>query len=292
MGNTRLTRFLLQQISRKTWHAVTKRTRTGALDGRLYSSNSMKEVLKPEFPEESSSAVCIYKVPDIMRRVQRKAYEPNVISIGPYHHGVARLQDMEKLKLKFVRRLFDPNGENGVKLDVVKNALGKLEEEAQICYSEEIKLKSDKFVEMMLIDGCFIVELLREVWQHKSGHQLPFIQRWMLPTFRRDLIMLENKLPFFVLSELFQITSKSTPPPPCLQKLALHFFNPLLQRDLDTTTPLKSIAAEGIEARHFLDLFRSSILPRMPAREKQPIMIRSITELKEADVKIQKVKYS
>jgi hypothetical protein len=188
MGNTRLTRFLLQQISRKTWHPVAKRTRTGALHGRLYSSNSMKEVLKPEFPEESSSTVCIYKVPEIMRRVQRKAYEPNVISIGPYHHEVARLQDMEKLKLKFVSRLFDPNG---VKLDVVKNTLGKLEEEARICYSEEIKLKSDKFVKMMLIDGCFIVELLREVWQHKSGQQIPFIQRWTLPTFRRDLIMKE-----------------------------------------------------------------------------------------------------
>ncbi|GLT54628.1 hypothetical protein SLA2020_278110 [Shorea laevis] len=139
---------------------------------------------------------------------------------------------MERLKQKFVHRLFD---QNGVKLDLVKNALEKLEEEARICYSEEIPLKSDKFVEMMLIDGCFIVELLREVWQHKSGHQIPFIQRWMLPTFRRDLIMLENQLPFFVLSELFQMTSSRTPI--SLQKLALHFFNPLLQRDLDTTPP-------------------------------------------------------
>ncbi|XP_059437591.1 UPF0481 protein At3g47200-like [Corylus avellana] len=295
MGNTRLTRLLLQQISRKTWHAVAKSTRTGALHGRLYSSNSMKGVLKPEFPEESSSAVCIYKVPDIMRLVQRKAYDPNVISIGPYHHGVARLQDMEKLKLNFFHRLFDPIGENGVKLDFVKNALGKLEKEARICYSEEkeIRLGKDEFVEMMLVDGCFVVELLREVWQHKSGRQIPFIQRWMLPNFRRDLIMLENQLPFFVLSELLQITSKSTTPPlPCLQKLALHFFNPLLQRDLDTTTPLKSIAAEGMEPRHFLDLFRSTILPVTLVRRKQPNMIRSTTELKEAGVKIQRAKHS
>jgi hypothetical protein len=69
----------------------------------------------------------------------------------------------------------------------------------------------------------------------------------MLPTFRLDLIMFENQLPFFVLSELFQMTSNNTPldPPPSLQKLALHLFNPLLQRDLDTI-PVKIIATEGI----------------------------------------------
>jgi hypothetical protein len=33
---------------------------------------------------------------------------------------------MEKLKLIFVCCLFDPSRENGVKLDLVKNALGKL----------------------------------------------------------------------------------------------------------------------------------------------------------------------
>jgi hypothetical protein len=284
MEKSRLTRLLLQELSRKQSPGIARRTapadtRTGALHGRPYSSNWQATSL------EDSSSVCIYKVPDIMRRVERKAYEPNVISIGPYHHGVERLQAMEKLKLKFVRRLFD---RNGVKLDVVKNALGKLEEEARICYSEKIQLESDRFVEMMLIDSCFIVELLREVWQHKSENQIPFIQRWMLPTFRRDLIMLENQLPFFVLSEVFQTTSRSAP---SLQRLALHFFNPLLQRDFDTT-PAKVVASEGIEARHFLDLFRSTILPVMPARRRQPNMIRSTTELKEVGIKIQRAKHS
>jgi hypothetical protein len=291
MWNSRLTRLFFQQITRKQFHSSAD-TRTGAFHGRPFSSNSLKEALKPEITEEITSSVCIYKVPDIMRRVQRKAYEPNVISIGPYHHGVERLAAMENIKLKFVRRLFD---QNGLELDLVKNTLRKMEKEARICYSEEkeIRLEKDQFVEMMLIDGCFVVELLREVWRHESEHQIPFIQRWMLPTFRRDLIMLENQLPFFILSELFQITSKSTPPqPPCLQKLALHFFNPLLQRDFDTTPPKIVPTDQGIGARHFLDLFRSTILPVTPARRKQTNMIRSTTELKESGVKIQRAKHS
>jgi hypothetical protein len=46
------------------------------------------------------------------------------------------------------------------------------------------------------------------------------------------------------------MTSNNTPvePPPSLQKLALHFFNPLLQRDSDTT-PAKIIATKGIFCR-------------------------------------------
>jgi hypothetical protein len=62
--------------------------------------------------------------------------------------------------------------------------------------------------------------------------------------------MLGNQLSFFVLSELFQMTNSSTPIDlqPSLQKLALHFFNPLLQRD-SYTTPAKIIATEGIFCR-------------------------------------------
>ncbi|KAB1222080.1 hypothetical protein CJ030_MR2G028801 [Morella rubra] len=85
------------------------------------------------------------------------------------------------------------------------------------------------------------------------------------------------------------MTSSSAPaePQPSFQNLALHFFNPLLQRDPGTPP------TEGdSEARHVLDLFRSSILPVEAARRKQPIMIRSITELKEAGIKVQKAKYS
>ncbi|KAG2688031.1 hypothetical protein I3760_09G075000 [Carya illinoinensis] len=302
--NSKLTRLLLQEISRRKCHDFLQRTANysrdpspGAFHRRPYSKSRaslLEDVFEADVPEEGSS-VCIYKIPANMRWVERKAYEPNVVSIGPYHYGVERLQDMEELKQKFVRRLFDRSRENEVvEFELVKDAMGKLEEEARICYGEEIKLGSEEFVETMVIDGCFVVELLREAWQHQlRGHPIPFIKRWMLPALRRDLIMLENQLPFFVLNKLFEMTS-STPAelPPSLQQLALHFFNPLLQRGLEAPPPKSSTATEVVfEARHLLDLFRSSTLPIELARGKQPNMIRSITELKQAGVKVQRAKH-
>ncbi|KAB2092007.1 hypothetical protein ES319_A03G234100v1 [Gossypium barbadense] len=108
-----------------------------------------------------------------------------------------------------------------------------------------------RFVRMMPVNGCFIVELLREL---KHNFQCdPFVKRWMLPILRWDLIMLENQLPLFVLQKLFELTKGSEETSTCLEQLALCFFNPLLQSQRD----VRAGNAQGIQnTLHFLDLFR------------------------------------
>ncbi|XP_075635951.1 UPF0481 protein At3g47200-like [Castanea sativa] len=317
MGSGNLTRLLLQKIlcSRRKLHSVAIRIahaddmRPGAPHA-IHTLNwcaSVKEKLKnDEIPGESNS-VCIYKVPPNMRLVEKKAYEPSIVSIGPYHHGVPRLQAMEKLKWRYFHRLFNPKQQHGVELEPVMEAMEKLEEKAHSCYSDEVKLSKGQFAKMMLIDGCFIIELFKELNQKQNftqqkldiDEERSLIKRWMLPTLRRDLIMLENQLPLFVLCELFQLitnSSSSTKETPSLQELALRFFNPLLQRNHSGTQEnqgnqpnLDESTAKGFEGKHLLDLFRSSILPNLPekdARGKQTHTMRSISELKEVGVKI------
>ncbi|GKV24674.1 hypothetical protein SLEP1_g34258 [Rubroshorea leprosula] len=171
---------------------------------------------------------------------------------------------MEQLKWKFFHRLFDSSRPR-IKLDPVINAMEELEEEARGCYWGKIQLSSENFVKMMLIDGCFIVELFKELEQHNFIYA-PSIQRWMLPTLRRDLIMLENQLPLFVLQKLFELTSSPEESSTSLQDLTHQFFNPLLQRD--SNSALQCINKEAKGKRHFLDLFRSSILPRCSDTEE------------------------
>lgn len=77
----------------------------------------MKRDLETWKAEELDDCVCIYRVPPNMRQVEPKAYRPNNISIGPYHYGDPRLQNMEMIKRKFFRRLFDANDVNGTKLN-------------------------------------------------------------------------------------------------------------------------------------------------------------------------------
>ncbi|KAG8497699.1 hypothetical protein CXB51_007315 [Gossypium anomalum] len=219
---------------------------------------------------------CIYRVPVNMRAVQPNAYAPTIISIGPYHLGQERLQAMEELKWEFFHRLFRPNQPNGVELDPAMKAMEDLEQDARRCFWDNAEQHSKhRFVRMMPVNGCFIVELLREL---KHNFQCaPFVKRWMLPTLRWDLIMLENQLPLFVSQKLFELTKGSEESSTCLEQLALCFFNPLLQSQRD----VRAVNAQGIQnTLHFLDLFRKT--------EEGIDMVWSMTEVMEAGVVIEK----
>ncbi|XVE53421.1 hypothetical protein DITRI_Ditri03aG0001800 [Diplodiscus trichospermus] len=67
------------------------------------------------------------------------------------------------------------------------------------CYTEKIVMTSDdELVNMMLLDGSFMVELFR---QYEEGNDVT--RPWHLPTLIADLLKLENQLPFFILEELY-----------------------------------------------------------------------------------------
>ncbi|CAN1806190.1 UPF0481 protein At3g47200 [Linum perenne] len=230
--------------------------------------DSLREQLRNSSPEQSSS-VSIYRVPLTMRQVEPSAYTPNLVSVGPYHHADPHLHETgNHLKWRFFSRLFSPNHRRShpVELNSVMESLERLEDEARRCYADDVKLdggEGGEFVRMMLLDGCFVVELLRELESYGFRNGSPLIQKWMLPNLRRDLIMLENQLPLSVLQTLFRLTSGKTSSEEesrdSFLKLALQFFSPLLQRDSRAVSEIltKFEGRNVKENHHFLDLFRS-----------------------------------
>ncbi|KAK9283217.1 hypothetical protein L1049_011453 [Liquidambar formosana] len=93
---------------------------------------TVEEKLKTKLARESGSVDSIYKVPTNMSEVEPKAFDPNIISSGPYRYGVPRLlQAMKELKLQYFRRLFIPSRQSVVKLDTLKEAMKKSEQEAR-----------------------------------------------------------------------------------------------------------------------------------------------------------------
>ncbi|KAL5578453.1 hypothetical protein UlMin_020152 [Ulmus minor] len=298
-GRSTFTRFLLQQKGRKQILNV----RFGSHRSLHQSSNSnWRSSLNQELnnsietPKQSPS-VCIYKVPTTLRMARTKAYDPSIVSIGPYHRGSPHLQAMEQVKMEVFRRLFFRNRET---LDSAMDALEKLEDQARNCYSENVQLGRDEFVKMLLIDGCFLVEILRETTNPRLKLGSGIIKRWMVPQIQRDLIMLENQLPLFILQELFQLTRNissqenqsdaiSFRHPQTLQRLAVDFFSPLVQGSSNTYSTC--LRKNSIKGEHFLDLLRNSILPtgNRLSRQNQIHMVRPISELKLAGIKVEMV---
>ncbi|CAK9145848.1 unnamed protein product [Ilex paraguariensis] len=162
----------------------------------------------------------IFKINEQLRRQNKKAYEPEILSVGPYHHEKVNLQMMKEYKLWYLHDLLKRRNES---VDEYVEALTNLEKEAQKCYVEPIKLKKDKFVEMMLLDGCFIIELFHKFnnptlrYAHDPIFQILKIRK----SIRRDLLLLENQILFSVLIKLFGMSENSI----LLVPLALNFFH-------------------------------------------------------------------
>ncbi|XP_043705187.1 UPF0481 protein At3g47200-like [Telopea speciosissima] len=143
----------------------------------------------------------IYRVPVMLRKVKPEAYTPHLVTIGPFHRNKQHLKPMETHKLQYLNEFLRRNSQVNV-VDYI-NALTDLEEKARKCYSEIINLKKDEFIKMLLMDGCFILELFlrRDRWEQYREDPL-LSKTWMSRTIMRDLILLENQIPFFVLQKL------------------------------------------------------------------------------------------
>ncbi|KAM7465779.1 hypothetical protein LguiB_013341 [Lonicera macranthoides] len=150
------------------------------------------------------SQFSIFRVHDELRKVNEKAYEPHIIAIGPYHRGKANLMMMEEHKLRYLKFYLEGKHHNVQRYIV---AMQELEEETRRCYAEPVSLDSNEFVEMMLLDGCFIVELLRKferIYLREKNDPI-FRMDWICNSLQRDLLLFENQLPFFILCKLFDM---------------------------------------------------------------------------------------
>ncbi|TVU16334.1 hypothetical protein EJB05_39892, partial [Eragrostis curvula] len=108
-----------------------------------------------EVPDNDKSSCVIYKVQQHIRMVDRFSYEPCMLSIGPYHHGVPALQNMQKEKWSYLDYILHMNYDRTL-LDYL-HALEGLEKLARSCYSEEINMDAEEFLQMLLLDGCFVL---------------------------------------------------------------------------------------------------------------------------------------
>ncbi|PON56010.1 hypothetical protein TorRG33x02_297760 [Trema orientale] len=236
---------------------------------------------------------CIFRVPQSLIEVNGKTYQPHIVSIGPFHRGEPQLRMIEEHKWRYLGSLLARTGENrGSKLEDYMSAMAELEEEARECYAETIHLDSHEFAEMMVLDGCFIIELLR-----KAANLAPiepddpiFSMAWIVPFFYRDLLRLENQIPFFVLERLFEISSRKLSDSshhPSLSLLALRFFDHAMQRADGAIEKLH----RDLRPRHLLDLMRRSLIPpshpEPRGRRSAPShIIHCVSKLRRAGIKL------
>ncbi|TMW82771.1 hypothetical protein EJD97_004976 [Solanum chilense] len=152
--------------------------------------------------------ISIFKVNVGLRESNPDAYTPKMVSIGPYHRKNPQLRTMEKYKLLYLQRFL----ERKKRLDV-DSCINELEEKARNCYDgiEYLNIGRREFCEMLLLDGCFVVEFIRERVEIGPRQEDEIIKSdigCIYNQILRDLMLLENQLPFFVLDKLHSMTKQ------------------------------------------------------------------------------------
>ncbi|GKV41388.1 hypothetical protein SLEP1_g48931 [Rubroshorea leprosula] len=207
---------------------------------------------------KSSSTSCIFGIPSILRRHNKEAYIPNAFSIGPFHHGEKHLEDKEKIKFDYLQGLIDRNRDPEATLMKCIREITNYETKARECYAEEILMSKQAFIEMLVLDGCFIVEVFR-----KDAEEL-----------------------------LFSLTSDWSETKSLLQ-LTLDFFENIFSSE-KSSIQLDLFANQEIQ--HILDLIRSSLVLPLGDQQGQEESfvswqpIPSATSIKDSGISFRKVK--
>ncbi|XP_020080366.1 UPF0481 protein At3g47200-like [Ananas comosus] len=144
----------------------------------------------------------IFRVPARVRGCNKRLYEPEIVSIGPYHHGNPACKAMQMYKWQCLRDLLARGRD--ICVDDCIRRLRKLEPRARRCYFEPVELDGDEFVKMLLLDGCFVIEFLIKCLLDKKKDAV-CNTAWSGPLIRCDLLLLDNQIPFFIIESLFAL---------------------------------------------------------------------------------------
>ncbi|KAL0332520.1 UNVERIFIED_CONTAM: hypothetical protein Scaly_2153500 [Sesamum calycinum] len=97
------------------------------------------------------STPIIWRVDSHLRNDKsNNVYDPEILAIGPYHHGISRLQNMEQLKYSYLKRFLKRKNEQSVERYVT--AMAAMEKRARKCYADPLDLDGNAFVTMMLFN--------------------------------------------------------------------------------------------------------------------------------------------
>ncbi|KAI6680221.1 hypothetical protein NL676_034102 [Syzygium grande] len=178
------------------------------------------------------------------------AVEPENVSIGPYNQGPHQVQvlEFEQLKPLFLQSF-------------LRRTRSSFERLTSAVEEEETSARRADFLRMMLLDGCFVLELLLGFFGCGDATDVDspiFTRPRIIPILVRDLLKLENQIPYSLLRSLFDASAsyKLIGAEDSLATLALKLFDQTYPRPV-----ARPRFSWNLECEHLLDLFYWSLYP-------------------------------
>ena len=178
-------------------------------DDWVNSINTLIESVDYDYVQSCS----ISAVPEGLKKWNEDAYIPRKVSIGPRFKGWREdLLLIEEVKLRCMLSLIHRGaGTARESLRRCSGAVWELDAKVRASYVTSLRFKQPELAKIMLLDGCFLLELLisksegLNIQLHSrlepSG---PAAEVLKDEDVLSDLMLLENQIPILVLHELFQ----------------------------------------------------------------------------------------
>ncbi|KAK4410632.1 hypothetical protein Sango_0136200 [Sesamum angolense] len=182
----------------------------------------IRRALEEELEEEPETPLSIFTVPKPLVAIRPDSFIPQQVSIGPYHYTRPEIHEMERYKLAAARR--NQKDYKNLKLQALVDLLVGFERRIRACYNKYLNYNGETLAWMMAVDASFLFEFL-QVCAVKQGKETATINvgssrlsylvrlagnKAAHNAILRDISMLENQIPLFVLRKLLELQFSSS----------------------------------------------------------------------------------
>ncbi|CAA2972052.1 putative UPF0481 protein At3g02645 [Olea europaea var. sylvestris] len=243
----------------------------------------IRRTIEEELEEETQIPASIFSVPKTLLLSNPDSYIPREVAIGPYHCFRPELYDMEKYKLAAAQR--NQREIPNKKLEYLVDQYLKFELKIRAYYHKPLNYSGETLAWMMLVDASFLFEFLQvcAVGKGKVPTNVPLRMSHLIElaankaahnAIFRDILMLENQIPLFVLRELLEFHF------PSLELADEWLLSMLLELSKDLS-PFKMVEEfpkiQFMDCAHLLDFAYHVIVPKLEEQSHD----HHITEIEE-----------
>lgn len=189
---------------------TTPLNKTSILDEDRWIAH-IRQALEEELEnnDEDEIPVSIFSVPKPLLHSHPDSYTPQQVALGPYHHRRPERYEMERYKLYAAKR-----AQRQFRVQELVQLLMKLEARIRACYHKYLDFNGETLAWMMAIDSCFMLEFLDTYAINKKVKIISRVSSRMSHlvdhegrksahnAILRDMVMLENQIPLFVLGKV------------------------------------------------------------------------------------------
>ncbi|XP_061344250.1 putative UPF0481 protein At3g02645 [Gastrolobium bilobum] len=230
----------------------------------------IRETLDEELEDDGEFPVSIFNVPKSLMVCDPDSYIPQLVAIGPYHYWRQELHEMERYKLAAAKRF--QKQLQSLKLEHLVDQLIRLEHRIRACYHKYLNFNGETLVWMMAVDASFLLEFL-QIYIIQDGTMIPGVSSRMSHlvdyagrkiahnAILKDIIMLENQIPLFVLRKMLEFKFSSLE---LTDDMLLSMFIGLF-KELSPFKVIEEDYPEIIvsECAHLLDFLYDMIVPKL-----------------------------